>query len=449
MPSAPQLPALTLPRFILPMKPAAFLREHWQKKALFMPGAARGLDQPDANTLAGLALEESVEARIITGVGNGPWSVLQSPLADDVFETLGEENWTLLVQSVDHFLTETSLLLDDFAFLPNWRVEDIMISYAAKGGSVGPHFDRYDVFLIQAAGHRRWQIGDVCDESTPRQPTDELKLLAEMPVREEFVAGPGDVLYLPPGVAHHGVAEDSDCITWSVGFRAPDYQMLMAEIAGECLAESDSQLFTDPDREVTSDPTVLADADRQQLIRGALDLLQPDAIERAVYRWLSTPRLDGLEFAIDDHHIRERDSDVALVRHGSVRLLMQGKLAWLNGDSHTLTEQQRPLVQLLASKRRYRESELDAEQQPVGCIRLLPTGQISRLCVLSEQRNNGVGSSLLVAAEETARANGMEEIFLHAQTHATSFYEAAGFSVSGGIFMDANIPHRQMFKPLI
>ncbi|MFT6636998.1 JmjC domain-containing protein [Alcanivorax sp.] len=366
MPSAPPLPAFTLPRFILPMKPAAFLREHWQKKALFMPGAARGLDQPDANTLAGLALEESVEARIITGAGNGPWSVLQSPLADDVFETLGEENWTLLVQSVDHFLTETSLLLDDFAFLPNWRVEDIMISYAAKGGSVGPHFDRYDVFLIQAAGHRRWQIGDVCDESTPRQPTDELKLLADMPVREEFVAGPGDVLYLPPGVAHHGVAEDSDCITWSVGFRAPDYQMLMAEIAGECLAESDSQLFTDPDREVTSDPTVLADADRQQLIRGALDLLQPDAIERAVYRWLSTPRLDGLEFAIDDHHIRERDSDVALVRHGSVRLLMQGKLAWLNGDSHTLTEQQRPLVQLLASKRRYRESELDAVMTPAA-----------------------------------------------------------------------------------
>ncbi len=92
---------------------------------------------------------------------------------------------------------------------------------------------------------------------------------------------------------------------------------------------------------------------------------------------------------------------------------------------------------------------MDANQKPAGCIRLLPTGQISRLCVLSEQRNNGVGSSLLIAAEEAARAKGMEEIFLHAQTHATSFYEAAGFSVSGGIFMDANIPHRQMFKPLL
>lgn len=92
---------------------------------------------------------------------------------------------------------------------------------------------------------------------------------------------------------------------------------------------------------------------------------------------------------------------------------------------------------------------LDADHNPVGCIRLLPTGQISRLCVLSEHRNNGVGSSLLVAAEEAARANGMEEIFLHAQTHATSFYEASGFTVTGGIFMDANIPHRQMFKPLL
>ena len=162
------------------------------------------------------------------------------------------------------------------------------------------------------------------------------------------------------------VAEDSDCITWSVGFRAPDYQMLMAEIAGECLAESDSKLFTDPDRGITTDPSILADTDRQQLVRGALDLLHPEAIERAIYRWLSTPRLEGLEFAVDEHHIRERDSDVSLVRHGSVRLLMQGKLAWLNGEAHTLTEQQQPLVQLLASKRRYQKRELDAVMTPTA-----------------------------------------------------------------------------------
>lgn len=350
----------SLPHFQLPMSAADFLRQHWQKAPLFMPGAASGLDSPDADTLAGLALEEGVEARIIQGAGNGPWTLTQGPLEESVFSDVGEENWTLLVQSVDHFLTETSLLLDSFNFLPGWRLEDIMMSYAAKGGSVGPHFDRYDVFLIQASGTRRWQIGDVCDDNSPRQPHPDLKLLSEMTVREEFVAQPGDVLYLPPGVAHHGVAEDSDCITWSVGFRAPDYQMLMAEIAGECLAEADSVLFSDPERTPVDNPAILADADRQQLIRGALDLLNPEAIERAVYRWLSTPRQDGLEFAVDDHHIRQRDGEIALVRHGSTRLLIQGNRVWLNGEAQVITEQQRPLVQLLASQRRYTNNELDA-----------------------------------------------------------------------------------------
>ena len=230
-----------LPTFTLPLTPAAFLRDYWQKKPLFMPGAASGLDEPDADTLAGLALEENVEARIIRGTAGSNWELKQGPFEETVFAEVGERDWTLLVQSVDHYLTDVSLLLDSFAFLPNWRLEDIMMSYAAKGGGVGPHFDRYDVFLIQAAGSRRWQIGDVCDEKTPKLPHPDLKLVADMPVREEFVANPGDVLYLPPGVAHHGVAEDSDCITWSVGFRAPDYQMLMAEIAGECLADADSE----------------------------------------------------------------------------------------------------------------------------------------------------------------------------------------------------------------
>ncbi len=366
MTDAPGQSALTLPRFTLPMKPAAFLRDYWQKKPLFMPGAASGLDEPDADTLAGLALEDNVEARIIRGSAGGSWELKQGPFEETVFAELGERDWTLLVQSVDHYLTDVSLLLDSFAFLPNWRLEDIMMSYAAKGGSVGPHYDRYDVFLIQAAGSRRWQIGDICDEKTPKLPHPDLKLLADMPVHEAFVANPGDVLYLPPGVAHHGVAEDSDCITWSVGFRAPDYQMLMAEIAGECLADADSELFTDPDRPVTGDPSVLADADRQQLVRGALDLLNPAAIERAVYRWLSTPRLDGLEFAVDDAHIRHRDPSIALVRHGSVRLILQGNIAWLNGEPYSLTEQQRPLVQLLARQRCYTREALDAVLQPAG-----------------------------------------------------------------------------------
>ncbi|EKF73633.1 hypothetical protein A11A3_12935 [Alcanivorax hongdengensis A-11-3] len=356
----------SLPRFTLPLDAAAFLRDHWQKAPLFMPASATGLDYPDADTLAGLAMDEAVESRIIEGRGLGPWQLRQGPFDETVYPALGERDWTLLVQSVDHCLTGVSLLLDSFAFLPAWRLEDIMISYATEGGSVGPHFDRYDVFLIQATGRRHWQLGDVCDDNSPRQDTDQLKLLADMTVREEFVAEPGDVLYLPPGVAHHGVALDSDCITWSVGFRAPDYQALMAEIAGECLAQADSELFTDPQRTPCDDPARLATADRQQLIRGALDLLQPQWVEQALYRWLSTPRLDGLEFAADEPHIRERSPQTELVRHGSVRLLCQGNIAWLNGDSWSLTEQQRPLVALLARQRRYTGEELNAVMQPAA-----------------------------------------------------------------------------------
>ncbi|MDX1803230.1 MAG: cupin domain-containing protein [Alcanivorax sp.] len=358
--------AAGLPRFTLPLDAATFLRDYWQQKPLFMAAAASGLDYPDADTLAGLAMDESVESRIIQGAGDGPWQLRQGPFDETVYPQLGERDWTLLVQSVDHCLTGVSLLLDSFAFLPAWRLEDIMISYATEGGSVGPHYDRYDVFLIQAAGQRHWQLGDICDDDSPRQDTDQLKLLADMPVRDEFVAGPGDVLYLPPGVAHHGVARDSDCITWSVGFRAPDYQMLMAEIAGECLSQADSELFSDPGRPPCSNPAQLATADRQQLIRGALDLLQPQWVEQALYRWLSTPRLDGLEFAADEPHIRERSDDIVLVRHGSVRLLTQGRIAWLNGDSWPLSEQQQPLVELLARQRSYTSEELDAVMAPAG-----------------------------------------------------------------------------------
>lgn len=355
---------LQLPRFTLPLTAAAFFQRYWQKEPLFMPAAASGLDSPDADTLAGLALEEEVESRLILGAGTGPWSVRQGPFQEKDFAELGSRDWTLLVQSVDHCLTEASLLLDDFSFLPNWRLEDIMISYAVQGGSVGPHFDRYDVFLIQAAGHRHWQRGDHCDQATPRQATDELDLLADMPVREEWTAGPGDVLYLPPGVAHHGVALDNDCVTWSVGFRAPDYQTLLAEIAGECLAGADTTLFTDPQRQPDQDPGELAHPDRQQLLRGALDLLQPDTMERAIYRWLSTPRQNGLDFAINDHHIRQRNPDLALVRHGGVRLLRQDSTAWLNGEAWPLTREQLPLVRLLARQRCYTGQELAGVMTP-------------------------------------------------------------------------------------
>lgn len=349
---------ITLPRFTLPMTPQDFLARHWQRQPLFMAGAASGLEHPDADTLAGLAMEPEVESRLIQGAGAGPWSLEQGPFKEQRFAELGERDWTLLVQSVDHYLTETSLLLDDFRFLPAWRLEDIMISYAAEGGSVGPHFDHYDVFLIQAAGRRHWRIGPLCDDDTPQRDDVPLKMLTEMPVQEEHSAGPGDVLYLPPGVAHHGVALDSDCVTWSVGFRAPDYRDLLAEMVAESLAEAEPALYQDAGRAPTSDAGQLEPGELTGLLDRAFALLDRDVAARAVARWLSSPRQTGLDFLIEPAHIRAADAQAVLVRHGGVRLICQHNIAWLNGEPWPLSEDQQPLVDLLARQRRYRHDEL-------------------------------------------------------------------------------------------
>jgi 50S ribosomal protein L16 3-hydroxylase len=340
------------------MAPRDFLARHWQRSPLFMAGAASGLAHPDADTLAGLALEPEVESRLIRGAGNGPWHLEQGPLEEQRFSELGDRDWTLLIQSVDHYLTEVSLLLDDFGFVPGWRLDDIMISYAAEGGSVGPHFDQYDVFLIQATGQRHWQVGPKCDEHSRLRGDVPLKMLAHMPIEQEYTAGPGDVLYLPPGVAHHGVALDSECITWSVGFRAPDYRDLLAEMVAETLADTDEQLHADPGRAPVEDAGELSADDREAMLDRAFGLLDRGAAGRALARWLSTPRQTGLDFLIDPAHIRAAEPATALIRHGGARLLCHGDTAWLNGEPWPLNQGQKPLARLLARQRRYRHDEL-------------------------------------------------------------------------------------------
>jgi 50S ribosomal protein L16 3-hydroxylase len=351
---------MSLPHFQLPLPAEQFLHQYWQKAPLLMRGAATGLDHPDPDTLAGLALEDCVESRLISGAGTGPWQVQSGPFTEQNLSGLPKQNWTLLVQSVDHFMTEVSLLLDGFSFLPGWRLEDIMLSYAVRGGSVGPHYDRYDVFLIQARGTRRWKLGPHCDDNSPRLPHDELRLLADMPVTEEFVVGPGDVLYLPPGVGHWGVAEDDDCVTWSVGFRAPAPADLLARLADAAIERADQTLFTDPDRSVTLQPEQLALDDIQRLRHQALALIDDDLTTDALAALLSEPRQPaGLDFDVDCGHIAAASPDTVLVRHGAARLLLdsQGD-AWINGEKRALNAAERPLATLLARQRQYTEEQL-------------------------------------------------------------------------------------------
>ncbi|MDQ8954073.1 cupin domain-containing protein [Acinetobacter rudis] len=209
-----------------------FLTEYWQKKPLLIRAAMPEIDgmlHPD--DIHALALEEHVSARLIKQRDKDPnqWSVKSSPLSKSDFQKMPQK-WTLLVQAVDQYSLELSALWKKFPFIPQWRRDDVMVSYAPQGGSVGQHFDFYDVFLVQAYGQRRWQLGQMCDENTEFVPKQPLKLLPEMQVSFDEVLNPGDLLYVPPGLAHFGVAEN-ECLTCSFGFRMPDIASMMDRLS--------------------------------------------------------------------------------------------------------------------------------------------------------------------------------------------------------------------------
>ncbi|MDI9245698.1 cupin domain-containing protein [Marinobacter sp. CHS3-4] len=205
-----------------------FLQEYWQKKPKVIRQAFPGFQSPvSAEELAGLACEEAVESRIvIEDDGGKPWQLHNGPFPPDRFSHLPESHWTLLVQGLDHWVPDVADLLNHFRFIPNWRLDDIMASYAPVGGSVGPHFDQYDVFLLQAEGQRTWHFGGRCDETSPRVEGTPLRILKDWAPEETVTLNPGDMLYLPPGIGHHGIA-DNDCITLSIGFRAPTVDDLL------------------------------------------------------------------------------------------------------------------------------------------------------------------------------------------------------------------------------
>ena len=232
---------------------ADFLTRYWQKRPKLMRHALRNFASPmNANDLAGLACIEGSLARIVQGTGKR-FTVASGPFSHASFASLGATNWTLLVQEVDQWDQGVRALLKHFDFLPRWRIEDVMVSYAVRGGSVGAHVDQYDVFLLQGRGQRRWQIDDrLLAKTAARQrflPKATLKLLADFAPNRDWVLSPGDMLYLPPGVPHHGVALDDDCMTFSIGLRAPsatelieNFARTQAQLLSENLRYSDPML---------------------------------------------------------------------------------------------------------------------------------------------------------------------------------------------------------------
>lgn len=247
--ATPRIEVQARPGQPLGMPPARFLRDYWQKHPLLVRNAFPDFVPPLLpDDLAGLACMEGSLARLVRrDTKRDRWNLRTGPFDDATFATLPRSNWTLLVQDVDKWDADTAALLDAFAFIPSWRVDDVMISYAVAGGGVGPHIDQYDVFLLQGLGRRRWSIDARPNPPRAFRSDSQLKLLREFSASHDWTLGPGDMLYLPPGVPHDGVAVDA-CMTYSIGMRAPSAGELLFDFAAQ-VAESlpESHRYADPD----------------------------------------------------------------------------------------------------------------------------------------------------------------------------------------------------------
>ncbi|MDO9519644.1 MAG: cupin domain-containing protein [Pseudohongiella sp.] len=289
-----------------------FLRDYWQKKPLLIrAGGASFVDLIEPEELAGLACEEGVESRIVqVNPELDKWTLRQGPFKEQDFLDLPETHYSLLVQAVDQWVDDVAALLADFDFIPGWRIDDVMISYATDQGNVGPHFDYYDVFLIQGMGQKRWQTGAVCNSLTPRRDDSGLKLLRDFNAEQEWIVNPGDILYLPPGVSHYGLAIGKS-MTYSVGFRAPSYADILSGVLDSALDSlSEDQRYTDSNPRLPIHPGEITPdviENLQQLIQSLMQ--DPVRIRQWFGRTMTTPKYpvqDDEPCCGDDH---EHDHD--------------------------------------------------------------------------------------------------------------------------------------------
>jgi 50S ribosomal protein L16 3-hydroxylase len=365
------------------LSPAQFMRRHWQKKPLLVRQAIPGL-QPVLNrsALFKLASREQVESRLITQQAKG-WRMKQGPVAPRSLPPLSQKAWTLLVQGVDLYDPSAHALLQKFRFVPDARLDDLMISFATVGGGVGPHFDSYDVFLLQASGRRRWKIGRQKDltlqEGVP------LKILQNFEPEEEFVLEAGDMLYLPPRYAHDGVAEATvqadgkaeDCMTYSIGFRAPRHNELAAELLqrlaefseedGDASASGSGRkakapgFYRDPDQPATATPAALPAslaAFAGQAVEEALK--DPLALACVLGEYMTEPKA-SVWF---DEAAHEWDADSAQAGLSVVRLDPRTRMMYdsdhvfINGESYRAKGADAILMRRLADQRSLAPREL-------------------------------------------------------------------------------------------
>ena len=281
----------------LGMPAAKFLRDYWQKKPLLIRSAFPEFVSPlQPEDLAGLACEELALSRIVShDRAADAWTLRTGPFTEEEFPGMPDHDWTLLVQDVDKWDVDVRQLLQHFDFLPRWRIDDVMVSFAATGGSVGAHVDQYDVFLLQGQGQRRWQIDAGKNPPTRFRDDVELKLLREFTATHDWVLEPGDMLYLPPGVPHHGVAVNP-CLTFSIGMRAPSSAELVSDYLDNLIADADESLrYHDPDLTPPKDPNEIDAAAMVRAVQAlnTLRLNDPDKLGDWFGRFITTYRASG------------------------------------------------------------------------------------------------------------------------------------------------------------
>jgi 50S ribosomal protein L16 3-hydroxylase len=364
-----------------------FLQQYWQKKPLLIRQAFADFKSPiSADELAGLACETDIESRLIEERGeHGPWQLRHGPFDEAVFAGLPASNWTLLVQDVDKHVPELSALLQAFNFIPDWRRDDLMVSYAPVNGSVGPHTDGYDVFLLQAMGTRRWQISD--EPVTEARFVDglDLKILSEFKADSSWDLSPGDMLYLPPHYAHHGVALDA-CITFSIGFRAPTQSELLDAFL-HTLTEQDGgqQRYADPDLQVTENDKQIDAAALQRFRQLLVDCIsQSDDFLIASVGRLLTETKPGLELLADERCSDNCSGEEIVRRFAEGDKLLRNhflRFAWAEtdagvtwfvaGEAYILDKQAKLLMPMLSSATQLTAAEWQVFRQHPQGIELL------------------------------------------------------------------------------
>jgi 50S ribosomal protein L16 3-hydroxylase len=311
-----------------------FLTEYWQQKPLLVRQAFPNWENPlFPDELAGLACEQDIESRVITGSrASNEWKVIDGPFQDNSFAKLGEQDWTLLVQATDQWVPEVEQLKQPFRFIPDWRIDDVMASFAAPNGSVGPHYDQYDVFLIQGDGQRRWRLGQHCDSNTELLPNNEVKILKHFKGTEDWTLNPGDMLYVPPGLAHWGTAVTS-CMTYSVGFRAPSHAELLSNYSDEIISHLDESMrFSDAGRDSQQNPGEIT---AQSLIEIKTIINQlatnDDLLAEWFGRFVTEPKGEPLSYLNED----QAEQVITLLRQGSALDMNPGvRLAYsLDGNT--------------------------------------------------------------------------------------------------------------------